>query len=116
MQHWNSNEQSWVQRNMELLRAKDWTCLTICMRFESECIMLVQNYIVPPNGVGCDRLENMVKTFMTDKTCEFRDARLKLVPRIVEGPWLFKKAVPDGAAIVAKNIPTTYFEGDHYLE
>merc|ERR1719285_1303609 len=86
------------------------------MKFESSNILLVQNYIVPPEGCGCPRLEKALKKFLQDETCVFRDERLKMVPRIVEGPWLFKNAVPSGAVIVQKNIPTTYFEGPNYLE
>lgn len=118
MQHWCSHPSSWVQRNMEKLKKDNCTALVINMRFESSGILLNMNFLVPNDGPSPipPRLQGTVKKFMSDQTCEFRDARLKMVPRIIEGPWLFKNAVPSGAVIVQKNIPTTYFEGPNYLE
>ena len=38
-----------------------------------------------------------------------RDARLKLLPVVVEGPWIVKKAVGHGPALLGQSIPLQYF-------
>ncbi|GMF44687.1 unnamed protein product [Phytophthora fragariaefolia] len=47
---------------------------------------------------------------------EFRKARLKLVPTIVDGPWVIRKAVGSTPCIIGKAIQTTYFQSPSYLE
>ena len=49
---------------------------------------------------------------------DYRNNRLKFIPRVIAGPWMVKKMVGSKPAIIGKKIPTTYFgsEGDNYLE
>ncbi|KDO30020.1 hypothetical protein SPRG_05210 [Saprolegnia parasitica CBS 223.65] len=51
-----------------------------------------------------------------DGSDEFRNARLKLIPRIVHGPWMVRKAVGSKPFILAKALPIQWFRGKHYLE
>ncbi|KAH1067242.1 hypothetical protein J1N35_032229 [Gossypium stocksii] len=47
----------------------------------------------------------------------FRNQRLKMVNRIVEGPWIVKKAVGNYAAcLIGKALTCNYYRGDNYLE
>ncbi|MBA0774274.1 hypothetical protein Gotri_009494 [Gossypium trilobum] len=47
----------------------------------------------------------------------FRNQRLKMVNRIVEGPWIVKKAVGNYAAcLIGKALTCNYHRGDNYLE
>jgi len=48
----------------------------------------------------------------------YRDNRLKLIPRVVEGNWIVRRAVGAGnnAAKLAEAIKLTYFSGPDYFE
>ncbi|KDO17112.1 hypothetical protein SPRG_17479 [Saprolegnia parasitica CBS 223.65] len=46
----------------------------------------------------------------------FQDARFKLVPTIVDGPWLIKAAVPQKPAITGTKLTQRYFVGSNYVE
>lgn len=47
---------------------------------------------------------------------DFRDNRLKLIPSVVDGPWLVRKAVGNKPAIVGRKLTQRYFVGENYLE
>ena len=47
---------------------------------------------------------------------EFRDARYKLIPRIVDGPWIIRKSVGTKPALIGKKLKQRYFQGPNYLE
>ena len=49
---------------------------------------------------------------------EYRDLRLKLIPRVVEGGWLVRRAVGPGtqAAKLAEHISMRYFQSDDCFE
>jgi hypothetical protein len=47
---------------------------------------------------------------------DFRRARLKILPRVVAGPWVVEKAVGLRPAILGDRIRQTFFHGDGYLE
>ena len=71
----------------------------------------------------CDR-EARAKAFaLLERFCsrettdEWRNNRFKLVPLIVEGPWLVKKVTPSGVpALIGNKLTTTYHWGPNYLE
>ncbi|KAL2317991.1 hypothetical protein Fmac_031867 [Flemingia macrophylla] len=47
----------------------------------------------------------------------FRNQRLKLVNRIVKGPWIVKKAVGNhSACLLGKALKCSYYRGSNYLE
>eukprot|EP00635_Sarcinochrysidales_sp_CCMP3193_P000575 CAMPEP_0118906414 /NCGR_PEP_ID=MMETSP1166-20130328/10138_1 /TAXON_ID=1104430 /ORGANISM="Chrysoreinhardia sp, Strain CCMP3193" /LENGTH=998 /DNA_ID=CAMNT_0006845723 /DNA_START=1 /DNA_END=2997 /DNA_ORIENTATION=- len=48
----------------------------------------------------------------------YRDNRLKMIPRVVEGNWIVRRAVGGGnnAAKLAEGIKLTYFSGPDYFE
>lgn len=46
----------------------------------------------------------------------FRDARFKLIPRIVEGYWMVKRAVGTKACLLGKAVTCNYFRQDNFLE
>ncbi|OQR88173.1 hypothetical protein ACHHYP_07287 [Achlya hypogyna] len=46
----------------------------------------------------------------------FQNARFKLVPTIVDGPWLVKTAVPQKPAITGNKITQRYYTGRNYVE
>lgn len=46
----------------------------------------------------------------------FRDSRLKLIPRIVEGYWFVKRAVGTKACLLGKAVTCSYVRQDNFLE
>jgi hypothetical protein len=74
---------------------------------------LVAYFSIPPLDMFPQKLQGV-----WDKFChgdqEYRDARLKLLPVVVEGPWIVKAAVGPGKspALLGKVIPLQYFFRD----
>ncbi|KAI5083436.1 hypothetical protein GOP47_0003179 [Adiantum capillus-veneris] len=46
----------------------------------------------------------------------FRNSRLKLIPRIVEGYWVVKRAVGTKACLLGRALTCNYHSGDNFLE
>ncbi|CAM9411107.1 unnamed protein product [Phaeothamnion confervicola] len=46
----------------------------------------------------------------------FRDERLKLIPKVVEGNWVVKRATGGTPAILGTKLRQVHFRGDNYLE
>eukprot|EP00727_Mastigamoeba_balamuthi_P009703 m51a1_g5355 putative af436836_1 at5g35180 t25c13_60 (491) ;mRNA; r:476809-478741 len=109
----------------------------VCARLEAELRripgrLLVTNFILPgppymhfvmyfavpedetsENAVGL----RLLRRFMDPATSDDeRSARLKLIPRVVSGPWLARRAVGSGAAIIGRKIATSYHFGERYCE
>ncbi|OWZ08165.1 hypothetical protein PHMEG_00019337 [Phytophthora megakarya] len=47
---------------------------------------------------------------------EFHNARFKLIPTIVDGPWVIRRCVDTTPCIVLKAIKSTYYLSPNYLE
>ncbi len=47
---------------------------------------------------------------------DFRNERFKLIPNIVEGPFIVRKAVGNTPALLGKKLTQRYFRGAHYIE
>ena len=60
----------------------------------------------------------LLNRFMGDEvTDEWRNNRFKLIPQIVEGPWLVKKITPSNVpALIGNKLTTTYHKGPNYME
>jgi len=54
--------------------------------------------------------------FFKGEDDEIRNDRFKLVPRIVEGPFIVRRGVPSKPAIMGRKLTQRYFRGDNYLE
>lgn len=84
---------------------------------------LCSYYYRPPSSP--DNSKNNNKT-ASDKlwneflngTKTYRSSILKLIPRIVSGPWVVKKAVGASPVIIGKKLPVDYYDcpNGHYLE
>ncbi|XVE71085.1 hypothetical protein DITRI_Ditri10aG0121900 [Diplodiscus trichospermus] len=51
-----------------------------------------------------------------DGTDMFRDSRFKLIPSIIEGYWMVKRAVGTKACLLGKAVTCKYFRQDNFLE
>ncbi|OQR93401.1 hypothetical protein THRCLA_08453 [Thraustotheca clavata] len=48
--------------------------------------------------------------------CAFQNERFKLIPTIVDGPWLIRATVPQKPAITGTKLTQRYFRGSNYME
>jgi hypothetical protein len=77
---------------------------------------LVAYFSIPPLDMFPQKLQGVWDRFCNGDQ-EYRDARLKLLPVVVEGPWIVKAAVGPGKspALLGKVIPLQYFFRDRDL-
>ncbi|KAK2396645.1 protein ENHANCED DISEASE RESISTANCE [Trifolium repens] len=59
--------------------------------------------------------DSLLAKFM-DGSDMFRDSRFKLIPSIVEGYWMVKRAVGTKACLLGKAVSCKYFRQDNFLE
>ncbi|KAM7472963.1 hypothetical protein LguiA_011146 [Lonicera macranthoides] len=60
--------------------------------------------------------ENSLLGKFVDGTDMFRDSRFKLIPSIVEGYWMVKRAVGTKACLLGKAVTCKYLRQDNFLE
>jgi hypothetical protein len=73
----------------------------------------VAYFSIPPLDKFPDKLRQVWLNFLKGDQ-QYRDARLKLLPIVIEGPWIVKTAVGPGKspALLGKVIPLQYFFRD----
>ncbi|XP_039071748.1 protein ENHANCED DISEASE RESISTANCE 2-like [Hibiscus syriacus] len=59
--------------------------------------------------------DSLLEKFV-EGTDAFRDARFKLIPSIVEGYWMVKRAVGTKACLLGKAVACKYFRQDNFLQ
>ncbi|GMN47207.1 hypothetical protein TIFTF001_016385 [Ficus carica] len=60
--------------------------------------------------------KNSLLAKFVDGSDIYRDARFKLIPSIVEGYWMVKRAVGTKACLLGKAVTCKYFRQDNFLE
>jgi len=60
--------------------------------------------------------KDLALRFFKGEDDELRNDRFKLVPRIVEGPFIVRRGVPSKPALLGRKLTQRYFRGDNYLE
>jgi hypothetical protein len=70
--------------------------------------------------LGWDRLvgpDKLLASFLI-QTDEWRDGRLKIVPRVAEGNWVVKRSIGRGPAILGKKVKQFYYRNPekNYIE
>lgn len=70
-----------------------------------------------PSQYGCSPAEALFSRFINSMDDEERRKRLKVVPKLMEGPWIARKAVGEGQpAILGRNIPLDFHSSENELE
>jgi hypothetical protein len=77
---------------------------------DKEAAQIASNLGLPP------QYHRLLRDFFLGKDDNFRNERFKLVPAIVEGPWLVKSAVPNKPALIGKKLTNRYFLNEKYME
>jgi len=110
-----SHKNSWLNRSCpEELRDRKF--LVINIQVTAMKVMLVQYFVFNENGsTGCDRVDKMWEDYVQG-TDSFRDRKLKLIPTIVEGPWLVRSSVPTRPCIIGTKVKNRYYQGANYYE
>lgn len=82
-------------------------------------LSLVAYWLLPPAPETCDD-ETAAFHRLFNKFCdegdEFRDGRFKLIPNLVEGPWLLQSLVPNRPALTGTKLTQRYFRRSNYFE
>jgi len=68
------------------------------------------------DGTGDDPLSPLANQFFFGDSDEFRDKTFKLIPRIVDGNFLVRKAVGSTPAIIGKKLEQSYVRDDRFFE
>lgn len=94
-------------------------------RGEERRLLLLNFRVVPlhlvivwavPDDLGEGPAQSLLEKFMTSMSTRERNMRLKVIPNVLDGPWVARKTTGSRPAILGKNIPIDYYPGDRYLE
>ena len=88
---------------------------------------LVMYFAVDDSSILCEGSDNgndehsrcknkALCDFLLGSSDEFRDRYLKLIPRVVEGSFLFRRAVGSNPVIMGRYLETNYIRGERFLE
>lgn len=58
----------------------------------------------------------LFQDFCRTADAKARSDRLKLLPKVVDGPWLIKQMVPSRPVLIGRQCDTKFFIGDRHLE
>merc|ERR1719320_707333 len=110
-----SHNNSWLKRACPA-EIKGRKFLIINIQVTTMSVLLVQYFVFNEKGLtGCDRVDKMWEEFVQG-TDSFRDRKLKLIPTIVEGPWLVRSSVPTRPCIIGTKVKNRYWKGVNYYE
>ena len=104
------NPQRHIARHPDVLGGKLDDENTFLVNFLLPFGNFVSYFTIPPLEEFPDKLR-LVWTKFLQGDQQYRDARLKLLPVVIDGPWIVKAAVGNGTApaLLGKVIPLQYF-------
>ncbi|GBG30483.1 Protein ENHANCED DISEASE RESISTANCE 2 [Hondaea fermentalgiana] len=89
--------------------------------------MIVVNFAIPSLGnfvtyltrrtdIKDEVFDEMLDKFISAEDDDYRNARFKLIPGVLEGSYFVRKAVGAKPALLCKKLKTTYYRGDNFFE
>jgi Protein ENHANCED DISEASE RESISTANCE 2, C-terminal len=107
------NPERHIARHPAVLGGKMGETDTFLVNFLLPFGNFVSYFSIPPLREFPDKLRTVWTKFLKGDQ-EYRDARLKLLPVVVDGPWIVKTAVGPGKspALLGKAIPLQYYFRD----
>jgi Protein ENHANCED DISEASE RESISTANCE 2, C-terminal len=107
------NPERHIARHPAVLGGKLGEMDTFLVNFLLPFGNFVSYFSIPPLREFPDKLRTVWTKFLKGDQ-EYRDARLKLLPVVVDGPWIVKTAVGPGKspALLGKAIPLQYYFRD----
>ncbi|GMH93241.1 hypothetical protein TL16_g12574 [Triparma laevis f. inornata] len=114
------NAMSHIARHPSMLGGRFREEKTFVVNFLMPWGNLVSYYKMPeggPEGGPEGELGKVWDKFVKGDQ-KYRDARLKILPVVVEGPWICQKAIGPGnaPAVIGKALPVNYYVTDNYFE
>ncbi|RLN72229.1 hypothetical protein BBJ28_00000548 [Nothophytophthora sp. Chile5] len=87
----------------------------------SDNLSLVAYWLLPPAPATPEEgdtsaFHRLLARFCDDGDDEFRDHRFKLVPNLVDGPWILQQLVPNRPALTGTKLTQRYFRRSNYFE
>lgn len=83
-------------------------------------LSLVMYWLVPPAPENPDddtaAFHRLLDRFCDEGDDEFRNNRFKLIPNLVEGPWILQTLVPNCPALTGNKLTQRYFQRSNYFE
>ena len=109
------NAMSNIGRHPSMLGGKLSSEYTFIVNFLMPWGNLVSYYRIPDEVEGS--VGKVWERFLKGDQ-KYRDARLKLLPVVVEGPWICQRAIGPGnaPAVIGKALPVQYHSTDKYFE
>lgn len=78
-------------------------------------------YFCPRHGepspyIGDDVFDNGMRRLLEDEDDEFRNNRIKIIPKCCDGPWIARSTIGGKPAIIGTKIKQSYYRGEGYFE
>jgi len=86
------------------------------VNFRLHPIHLAIIWAVPRDASWHSEPEGILFKRFREMSNEERNLRVKVLPKVLEGPWLVKRSVPDRPGVVGKKLQLDYFVRDNCLE
>jgi len=111
-------DRQFVVLNWQLPASPQFSFVVYYIYPTEEEIKIVDSNLDEDDCEARKRAFALLKKFCSDEvTDEWRNNRFKLIPQIVEGPWLVKKITPSNVpALIGNKLTTKYFKGPNYFE
>eukprot|EP00727_Mastigamoeba_balamuthi_P001894 m51a1_g11701 hypothetical protein (299) ;mRNA; r:38783-39901 len=90
----------------------DGECEMLVVSFQLPGPMLFSIYYVLPTETTAENATGLalLRKFMSEsQTDEWRCSRFKLIPKVLKGPWMLTKAVPNIPAVLGRKLATRFF-------
>ena len=87
----------------------------LVMYFAVDDFSILGNYSIRAED-GRENHSSALHDFLLGSSDEFRDKCFKLIPRVVEGSFLFRRAVGSKPVIMGRYLRTKYVRGERFLE
>jgi hypothetical protein len=80
-------------------------------------LSLVVYWLLPPaEQDDAAAFHRLLDRFCDEGDDEFRNSRFKLIPNLVEGPWILQSLVPNRPALTGTKLTQRYFRRSNYFE
>lgn len=86
------------------------------LNFRLKPLQLAIVWAVPKDVDWMSEPEGVLFQRYCEMSQEERDQRLKVLPKVLEGPWLVKQGVPDRPGVVGKKLQCLHFLREDHLE
>mmetsp|Transcript_6703 Transcript_6703/g.10251 ORF Transcript_6703/g.10251 Transcript_6703/m.10251 type:complete len:450 (+) Transcript_6703:125-1474(+) len=115
--HVAEKQNSWFQRHKKRLPRNSLT-LIINMQVRSLKSHVVSYHVLRDglDSISHPGLKELLSKMMTTSDKKWRDAHVKMIPRIVEAPYLVKFGVAQRPVIIGRKVKCEYFVTEKYLE